>query len=113
MCVARNKEKNMKKTYLIEWTKRDRIGRYRDYRKVVDADDIAAVIKELNLRIGVMGGKGMFLCATEIAKADKSRYAWKEVEGGEYWFTKDTNLANGVITWKGNYFDSELKAWLS
>ena len=102
----------MKKTYIVDWTNKTRRG-WRDYRKVVETDNIAEYVKgKMKLHFGVVCGKGMFRSATEVVKSERFGYAWKEVKGGEYWFTRDTSMLVGEITWVANYFDYKLKSWM-
>lgn len=102
----------MEKTYVVEWTNKTRRG-WRNYRKVVVTDNLGEYVKnKMKLYFGVSWGMGMFRSATEVAKSDKFGYAWKEVKGGEYWFTRDTSLVSGTITWIANYFDYKLKEWM-
>ena len=103
----------MKKTYVVEWCNKNRRGAWRNYRKVVETNDVGEFVKgKMKLHFGVVTGKGMFLSATEVAKSDKFGYAWKEAEGGEYWFTRDMSLLVGKVTWMANYFDYKLKEWM-
>lgn len=101
----------MKKTYIVDWTNKTKRG-WRDYRKVVETDNIAEYVKKkMKLHFGVAWGMGMFRSATEVSKSERFGYAWKEVKGGEYWFTRDTSIVSGTVSWSGNYYDYKLKGW--
>ena len=101
----------MKKTYIVDWTNKTRRG-WRDYRKVVETDNIAEYVKEkMKLCFGVVFGKGMFRSATEVVKSERFGYVWEQVKGGEYWFTRDTSIVSGTVSWSGNYYDYKLKCW--
>ena len=102
----------MNKTYIVEWTKKNRRGAWRDYRRLVETCDVGEYIRgKMGLSLGTMGRNGMFCCATEVEKSNRFGYEWKEVKNGEYWFSKDMVLVCGSVTWKENYFDSKLRGW--
>lgn len=98
-------------TYIIEWTKKNCRGAWRDYRKVVKSNNIGKTIHDLDMGYGVFGRNGMFLHAVEVEKADRFAYDWKEKKGGEYWYSRNGKVIYGTVNWDGYYYDYKLKKW--
>ena len=105
----------MGKIYIVDWYNKTRNGAWRDYRKVVETDDIESYVKDkMKLAVGVMAHgtyKGTFSSATEVVESNNPYHDYDTVEGGEYWYSKDIQIVCGVI--KGHYFyDHNLKKWM-
>ena len=105
----------MKKTYIVKYTKVNRVGAWRDYAKEVVTDDIVNyVINKMKLsRVSARtygDRKGLFLCATEVEQSDRNFYKYRTTKGGEYWFVKDDEIVKGKSSGYG-YFDFKLKSW--
>ena len=111
---------NSMKTYVIEWYNKTKNGTLRDYRKVVQTDDIESYVKDkMKLVVGCMAFgqyKGTFSNATEVCKTNKFGYVYQTVDGGEYWYVKiiktefDTyaKIECGTCKWNKLY-DNKLK----
>ena len=111
------------KTYIIEWYNKTKNGAWRDYRKVVQTDDIESYVKDkMKLVVGCMAFgqyKGTFSTATEVCKTDKLGYDYQTVVGGEYWHSKsvktkyDTHseIECGTCKWS-KFYDRKLKSWM-
>lgn len=113
---------NSMKTYVIEWYNKTKNGTLRDYRKVVQTDDIESYVKDkMKLVVGCMAFgqyKGTFSNATEVCKTDKFGYAYQTVVGGEYWHGKSiktdwdtySEIECGTCKWH-KFYDHKLKSW--
>lgn len=103
------------KTYIVDWYNKTRNGVWRDYRKMVQTDDIESYIKnKMKLVVGHLPYgqyKGTFASATEVCKSDKFGYAYKTINGGEYWFDRDGKMVLGVCKWD-RFYDYKLKGWV-
>jgi len=103
------------KTYIVDWYNKTRNGAWRDYRKVVQTDDIKShITNKMKLTIASLPcghSKGVFASATEVCTSDKFGYAYKTVAGGEYWFVKDDKMVSGVCKWD-DFYDYRLKRWM-
>lgn len=110
------------KTYIVDWYNKTKSGAWRNYRKMVQTDDIKShVMDKMKLVIGCMPFgqfKGTFSSATEVCKSDKFGYDYQTVEGGEYWYSKtiktewDTHSEIECCTCKwNNFYDQKLKCW--
>ena len=84
-------------------------------QKVIRTDNIESYVRDkMNLVVGCMAFgqyKRTFLSATEVYKTDRFGYAYQNVEGGEYWFTKDGNIKHGTCKWR-RFYDYYLRGWL-
>ena len=102
------------KTYIVDWYNKTRNGAWRDYRKVVQTDDIESYVRDkMKLVVGCKAFgqyKGTFSNATEVCKTDKFGYDYQTVEGGEYWYAKDGKIECGTCKWR-NFYDYKLKCW--
>lgn len=111
------------KTYVVDWFNKTRNGAWRNYRKVVQTDDIKSYVKDkMKLVVGCMAFgqyKGTFSNATEICKTDKLGYDYQTVVGGEYWYGKtiktefDTygKIERGTCKWN-RFYDYKMKSWM-
>lgn len=111
------------KTYIVEFYNKAKNGTWRNYRKVVQTDDIKSYVKDkMKLVVGCMAFgqyKGTFSNATEICKTDKLGYDYQTVVGGEYWYSKtiktefDTygKIERGTCKWN-RFYDYKMKSWM-
>lgn len=103
------------KTYIIDWYNKTRNGALRNYRNVVQTDDIGSYVRDkMKLVVGCMAFgqyKGIFSNATEVCKTDKLGYDYQTVNGGEYLYTKDGQIKFGTCKWRRLY-DYKLKCWM-
>ena len=110
----RNKEKTSIKNYIVDWYNKTRNGAWRDYRKVVQTDNIESYVKDkMKLVVGCRAFgqyKGTFRSATEVRESKSFAYMYEGVKGGEYWFTENGNMVKVIATWMNKY-DHKLKAW--
>lgn len=106
----------MTKTYVVEWSNKNRKGAWRNYRKVVETDNLEKFVREkMKLVVGCMAFghyKGTFNSATEVVETQKFGYRFETRTGGEYWFTKDNKVVRGTAKWHYHY-DYKLKSWLT
>lgn len=110
------------KTYVVDWFNKTRNGAWRNYRKVVQTDDIESYVRDkMKLVVGCMAFgqyKGTFSNATEICKTDKLGYDYQTVVGGEYWYSKRTTtkwdtcskIERGTCKWS-RFYDYKLKSF--
>lgn len=111
------------KTYIIEWFKKTKSGAWRNYRKVVQTDDIESYVKDkMKLVVGCMAFgqcKGTFSSATEVCKTNKLGYDYQTVVGGEHWHSKSiktnydtySKIERGTCKWH-RFYDHRLKSWM-
>ena len=86
----------MKKTYLIIYDITNRRGASRDYRKIIETDDLEKYLKDNDFYMSYQGrGYKHFQCASEIEKVGFDNY--KYVQGGEYWYAKLVTLFEGKL----------------
>lgn len=106
----------MTKTYVVEWSNKNRKGAWRNYRKVVETDNLEKFVREkMKLVVGCMAFghyKGTFNSATEVVETQKFGYRFETRTGGEYWFTKDNKVVQGTAKWHYHY-DYKLHGWLT
>ena len=111
------------KTYIVDWYNKTKNGAWRNYRKVVQTDDIESYARDkMKLVVGCMAFgqyKGTFSNATEVCKTNKFGYIYQTVVGGEYWCSKtiktecDTysKIECGTCKWH-RFYDYKLKSWM-
>lgn len=107
----------MKKIYIVKYTKVNRAGAWRDYKKEVVTDDIADyVINKMKLsRVTARSysdRKGLFLCAIEVEKSDRNFYKYRGVAFGEYWYNVNDQIVQGMSSDLVKYYDYKLKEWI-
>ena len=102
------------KTYIVDWYNKTKNGAWRNYRNVVQTDDIESYVRDkMKLVVGCLAYgqyKGTFSSATEVLKTDKFGYDYQTVEGGEYWYAKDGEIECGTCKWS-NFYDDKWKCW--
>ena len=106
----------MVKTYVVEWSNKTRRGAWRNYRKVVETDNMEKFVREeMKLVVGCEAYghyKGTFNSATEVVETKKFGYDYETKTGGEYWFTKGRDLVRGRSSWHYHY-DHMLKSYIT
>ena len=107
----------MEKTYIVCYTKINRAGSLRDYRKEVVTDDIVDYVTN-KMKLSRVSSrpyadrKGLFLSATEVEKSDKVFYKYRGVAFGEYWYKdRDDQIVRGMSSYFVKYYDFKLKSW--
>lgn len=109
------------KTYLVKFYTKNRRGQFRDYKRIVDTEDIRSYIKK-NFVLGVLDyKKKTFSSATEIVKSDRNFYDYKTLAGGEYYYTDLVEVVDGdeksaICVAKSTniekYIDSKKREWI-
>ena len=106
----------MEKTYVVEWSNKTRNGAWRNYRKFVATDDIETYVRtKMHLVVGCSpygSAKGTFNSATEVVETKKFGYDYETRTGGEYWFTKGSDLVRGRSSWHYHY-DHKLHSYIT
>lgn len=109
-------ETSMTKTYVVEWSNKTRKGAWRNYRKVVETDNLEKFVREkMKLVVGCKAFghyKGTFNAATEVVETKKFGYDYETRTGGEYWFTRFGEMVKGKSSWHYHY-DHKLHSWLT
>lgn len=103
------------KTFIVKWFNKTRNGVWRDYKKVVQTDDIKSYVKDkmkLVVNCQAFGPyKGTFASATEVCKINKIGFDYQTVENGQYWYGKDGEIICSKCKWL-RFYDHKLKCWL-
>ena len=109
----------MKKLYIVEYATKCRRGRSRNYRKLIETENIESYIKS-HFLIGYTYSRGtkMFVSASEVQKADTSVEKYVKVDGGTRWYGYPITLFEYELrssvqkAHHGEYFNRKLqKFW--
>ena len=102
------------KTFIVEWFNKTRNGAWRNYKKVVQTDDIKSYVKDkmkLVVSCQAFGHyKGTFASATEVSKINKIGADYQTVENGQYWYGKDGEIICSKCKWL-RFYDHKLTCW--